>query len=325
MNRIAERDETRPESLPARTVAVVGPTGSGKSALALRLAERCGGEIVSTDSLQVYRGLDIGTAKPSPAERARVPHHLIDVADPDEAFSAGSYVRQARAVLERLAAAGRTAILCGGTGLYYRALTEGLAEVPEIPEAVRGAVAARMRSLGAPALHEELAALDPQAAARLHPRDSQRIARALEVVLATGRSLSAFQQARPFRAAPENLMLVGLAWERVALYERLNGRVLTMLEQGWVDEVRGLLARGYAPNLKPLRAIGYREIVALLEGRLPRERLAEEIARATRRYAKRQWTWFRNQARVLWAPPEAEERIGDAVERFLRPGSGPGA
>ena len=313
-----------PSPLPARCLAVVGPTGSGKSELAIRLAERFGGEILNTDSLQVYSGLDIGTAKPEAAERARVPHHLLDLAAPDQPFSAGDFVREARRVLAELAARERVAILCGGTGLYFRALLQGISDIPPVPQAVRAEVAARLKRLGAPALHAELSRADPDAAARIHPHDAQRIARALEVYAATGRRLSAFQAAQPFRAVPgltepgptqaRQVLSVGCFWERAELYRRLDARVERMLERGLIEEARALLARGYGAELKPLRSIGYLEAVAHVQGRLPLAAVAPAIQLRTRHYAKRQTTWFKRHPDIFWAAP------GDfaAVERRVR-------
>jgi tRNA dimethylallyltransferase len=332
---LAERRERLSSGAPTLPplVAVLGPTASGKSALALALAEALDGEIISADSLQVYRGLDIGTAKPSLAERARVPHHLLDVAEPDEPYSVGRYVDDARAALANIAARGRAPILCGGTGLYYRALLFGLAHVPAVPHAVQAAVDARVAGLvateGAPAAHAALARVDPEAAARVHPHDAGRIARALGVYEATGQPLSAWRRAQPFGAgfgtAPASgsaaVLAVGLAWERAALYARVNDRVREMLARGWIEEVAGLLARGYDPRLKPLRAIGYAEIVQHLrpdEGeRLPAETLAERIAQRTRHYAKRQLTWFRRHPELRWAAPEDAGRLQDEARKFL--------
>jgi tRNA dimethylallyltransferase len=310
-------DAAGPEAPCAPLIAVVGPTGSGKTELALRLAERFGGEIVNTDSLQVYRYLDIGTAKPDAAERARVPHHLLDVVDPDEPFSAGEYVRAARRALADLARRGRVAILCGGTGLYFRALMQGIAEIPPVPPAVRDAVAARLATLGPETLHAELARVDPASAARIHPRDAQRIARALEVAQATGRPLSAYQAQQPFRSAARGVLSVGTAWERAALYRRLDARVDEMLRRGLVAEVEGILARGFSPEAKPLKAIGYLEAVAWLQGRLPREELAAAIQLRTRHYAKRQVTWFKRHPEVQWAVPGEQDRVLREVEVFL--------
>jgi tRNA dimethylallyltransferase len=304
-------------------VAVVGPTASGKSGLALELAEAVGGEIVNTDSLQVYRHFDIGTAKPTPAERARVPHHLIDVAEPNEPYSAGRYVEDASAVLAGIVARGRVPILCGGTGLYYRALTQGLADIPPVPAPVLAALEARLAAEGSAALHAELARVDAAAAASIHPNDPLRIARALAVFESAGRPLSDYRQERPFRAGAGRLLAVGLRWERARLYERVNARVRSMLAAGWAQEVRGLLACGYGPTLKPMRAIGYRELAAWLlaggdpEGGVP-EALAEDIAQRTRRYAKRQLTWFRRHPEVRWVPPGQAAALQAAVRDFVR-------
>jgi tRNA dimethylallyltransferase len=304
-------------------VAVVGATASGKSGLALELAEAVGGEIVNTDSLQVYRHFDIGTAKPTAAERARVPHHLIDVAEPDEPYSAGRYVEDASAVLAGIVARGRVPILCGGTGLYYRALTQGLADIPPVPAPVLAALEARIAVEGSAALHAELARVDAAAAASIHPNDPLRIARALAVFESAGRPLSDYRQERPFRAGAGRLLAVGLRWERARLYERVNARVRSMLAAGWAQEVRGLLAGGYGPALKPMRAIGYRELAAwLLAGGDPEdgvpEALAEDIAQRTRRYAKRQLTWFRQHPEVRWAPPGQAAALQAAVRDFVR-------
>jgi tRNA dimethylallyltransferase len=302
---------------PAPLVAVVGPTGSGKTELALQIAERFGGEIVNTDSLQVYRSLDIGTAKPDASERTRAPHHLLDVVNPDEAFSAGDYVRAARRVLEDLAARSKLAVLCGGTGLYFRALMQGIADIPEIPADVRLAVAARMQASGPPALHAELARRDPASAQRIEPNDRQRIARALEVLEATGRPLSVYQAEQPFSAQMPGVLSVGFAWERANLYRRLDARVEQMIARGLIDEVQGVLDHGYSPELKPLKAIGYLETIAYLQGRLARDALVPAIQLRTRHYAKRQVTWFKRHPEVVWCPPQDSRALLERIERFV--------
>ena len=304
-----------PNPLPP-LVAVTGPTASGKSELALYLAGHLGGEILNTDALQVYRGFDIGTAKPSREEQSRIPHHLLDCVEPDEAYSAGRYVADARAVLANLTRRGKLPILCGGTGLYFRALFQGLAEIPPVPDPVRQAVAEALAERGSMGLHAELARVDPELAARIHPHDPQRVSRALEVFRATGRPLSAFQRETPFTSSVPEVLFLGVAWERSALYQRIDQRVEAMLAQGWVEEVRGLLARGLEDTLKPFQAIGYREIAQMLRGERSAEGLAEAIARRTRQYAKRQLTWFRGQPGIDWHPPGAEKQILAAAARF---------
>ncbi|HEX9842030.1 MAG TPA: tRNA (adenosine(37)-N6)-dimethylallyltransferase MiaA [bacterium] len=305
-----------------RLVAVVGATASGKSGLALALAEALGGEIVNSDSMQVYWGFDVGTAKPGAAERARVPHHLIDVAAPDEVYSAGRYVAEARAAIADIVARERVPILCGGTGLYYRALLFGLAPIPSVPGAVQARVEARVAASGSAAAHAQLAQVDAAAAAAIHPNDPLRVARALGVYEGTGRPLSDYRRAQPFRPAPAAVLAVGLRWERAALYARIDRRVREMLAAGWIEEVQGLLARGYGPELKPMQAIGYREIAQWLGAGGPREELealAGRIAQRTRQYAKRQLTWFRQHAEVRWVEPGAREAVIEAARNFLLP------
>ena len=312
----AEIPSAREEPVAVR-VAVVGPTASGKSQLAVRLAEAFGGEIITTDSMQVYRHLDIGTAKPPPEMRNRAPHHLLDRVNPDESYSAGDYVSDASAILKRLHRERKPALLCGGTGLYFRALLSGLARIPPVPPEVRARVLAMKDTQGLAACYAELERWDPQGAAALNPSDSARVMRALEVFLATGRPLHEFQHRRPFRADAPNVLSVGLNWGRAALYQRINRRVEEMLEDGWVAEVKNILAMGYGRHLKPLGAIGSREICELLAGERDERGLAEAIAQRTRRYAKRQLTWFRKHPGVLWCKPGEEAGIMVRVKQFL--------
>jgi len=306
-----------PSANAAKIIAVVGPTGSGKSALALALAQRLGGEILNTDSLQVYRGLDIGTAKPTAQERALVPHHLLNRVTPDEIYSAGTYAREAGVVLDRLAAQGRPAILCGGTGLYFRALLEGLAHIPPVSDQAKAQAQALLQAEGAPGLHRQLAQMDPPGAARLHPHDTARLLRALEVLYTTGKPLWTFYVEAATPGRPEPVLQLGLDWERAVLYQRINQRVEAMLAAGWVEEVQGLLAQGYSPNLKPLQAIGYREICQMLAGQMAPQALAPAIMQRTRHYAKRQLTWFRANPAIVWAPPLAQDLLLAQAEAFI--------
>lgn len=301
-------------------VAVVGPTASGKSELALELAEAFNGEIITTDSLQVYRHLDIGTAKPTRKQQARAPHHLLDRVNPDEPYSAAAYAADGAATIAKLHGAGRLPILCGGTGLYFRALLFGLAEVPDIPAKVRKQVAGLQAAQGQAGCRAELERLDPPGSAALHPNDSARTMRALEVLLATGKPLRVYQRRKPPPLRAGNVLSVGPAWERAALYGRINRRVGQMLEAGWVDEVRDILEMGYTLDLKPLQSIGYREIGELLQSKREHAGLAGDIAQRTRHYAKRQLTWFRKHPGVFWAEMEDRQKIHERVQIFLKTG-----
>jgi len=304
----------------SRLIAIVGPTASGKSDLALDIASRLGGEIVSCDSRQVYRGLDIGSAKPTPEERRLVPHHLLDVVDPDQPFSAADYARLARQALVGIAARGRLSLVVGGTGLYLRALLDGLFEGPARDPDLRRRLEAIAERGGGARLFALLGRADPQTAARLHVRDRVRVIRALEVFRCTGRPISSHQAVPPLPLQGFERLVLGLCPARPALRRRVEARTSRMIEAGLLSEVSGLLARGYPAGLPPLQAIGYRQAVAVLEGRLPRERLEAEIVTATMRYAKRQMTWFRHQTRPIWCP-DCQAALG-RVEAWLGPAGG---
>jgi len=295
----------------AALVAIVGPTASGKSALALRLARERSGEIVSCDSLQVYRGLDVGSAKATRAERAEVEHHLLDVAEPGEVFSAADYARLARAALDAVRARGRLPIVAGGTGLYLRALLVGLFEGPPRDEALRRRLEALGERFGDERLHRLLGRVDPVAARRIGPRDRVRVVRALEVYRATGRPISQEQGrgSEPLRGY--RTLLVGLDPGRDALRLAVLARTRRMLEAGLIDEVRGLVSRGLDPLARPLQAIGYRQALSVLRGEMTVEEAESAIVTATMRFAKRQMTWFRHQADVQWfaRADEAHEAV----------------
>jgi tRNA dimethylallyltransferase len=309
------------ESGAAALVAVVGPTGSGKSDLALHLAEACGGEIVNCDSLQVYRHFDIGTAKVLPDERRGIPHHLIDVLDPDEIFTAGEYARRARAVLEEITGRGRLPVVAGGTGLYLRACLEGLFAGPPRDEPLRLRLAERQaRRPGS--LHRLLTRFDPPAAARIHAGDVQKLIRALEVCLVTRRPLSSWFAERRERLEGYRVLRLGLDPPREALYRRLDERCSRMFDSGLVDEVRRILALGYAPTIKPLESHGYRQALQVLQGELVIEEALSCARRNTRRYAKRQWTWFRREPGIVWLrgfgeDPGVREAAVRSVAEFL--------
>jgi len=298
-------------------LVIVGPTGVGKSALGLRLAGWLGGEIVSADALQAYRGLDIGTAKPTQEERAAVPHHLIDILEPYEEFSAGEFARRARHVIAEIERSHGIAVVVGGSGLYLRALLDGLSPIPAVQPSVREDLRQRLQRQGLPALLEELRDVDPASAARLRPGDTQRVLRALEVSISTGRPLSAWISDRPVGEPGLEAVRVGLTLERSLLYDRVAHRVHRMIEAGWVEEVEQLLSQGLSPHLPAFQAIGYRQLAAHLTGELSLEDAIEETIRATRRFAKRQLTWFRKEKEITWFSAEDLEATSQTIRSFL--------
>jgi len=287
---------------PGKVAVLVGPTAVGKTAVALNLAEALGTEIVNADSMQVYRELDIGTAKPTAAERARVRHHLVDVVAPDEPYDAARYAREARKTITDLHRRGVPPLVVGGTGLYIKALLSGLFRQDEAVREVRPRLARELADHGLPALLARLESLDPATAQRLAPGDTYRILRALEVVEATGHPISELHAAHNFRDRPYQTLKLGLDLPREELYRRIEDRVESMLAQGWLEEVRRLL-KHYPPGIKPLQALGYRHLVAHLESRLSLPETAELTKTETRRYAKRQLTWFRADPEVRWFHP----------------------
>jgi tRNA dimethylallyltransferase len=279
---------------------VLGPTGSGKSDLSLCIARSLGGEIVNCDSLQVYRGFDIGTAKVPTAERQRVPHHLIDIVEPTDLFTAGDYARVAQAAIREISARGKTVVLVGGTGFYLRGLLEGLSPGPARDDILRARLLNK-EQVRPGRLHQILARLDPVSAARIHPNDKNKTMRALEVRLLEGAPVSSmFERGR----APLSGFLpvkIGLDPPRELLYARLNERAQRMFEIGGLaDEVRRLLSAGVPPEAKPFESLGYKQVLLMLQGRITREQALESTQLETRRYAKRQLTWFRKEQAVQW-------------------------
>lgn len=281
-------------------LGVVGPTATGKSELALALARGLDGEIINCDAMQVYRGLDIGTAKVTPSARAGIPHHLIDVVDVDEFFSAGRFQQLARVKLAEIKGRGKIPILVGGTGFYLRTLLRGIFAGPGRDENLRGRFQRINTRRGPAPLHRILARHDPEAAGRIGPRDHQRVARALEVLILTGRPLSRHFQTdeQELRGFAPRIYCLNLP--RPLLYERINQRVKNMMAAGWVEEVRGLLAAGVSPRAKGLEAIGYRQITASLRGEINLDETVARIQQETRRFAKRQLTWFRKEKDLVW-------------------------
>ena len=280
-------------------IVVVGPTAAGKSEVAVRLALQLSAEVISADSVQVYRGFDVGTGKVSVEEMRGVAHHLLDVVDPHEPFSAARFVELADYAIARISGRGKRVVVAGGTGLYVRALLRGLFEAPPRDEQLRQEHRRLSAELGTPALHRRLVEVDPEAAARINENDLVRISRALEVFAQTGEPISRLQQAHR-RAEPRYAaMTLGLAPPRELLRERIERRVLWMMEQGWLEEVRGLLAAGHGES-HPMGALGYRQLAAHLRGELDLEEAVRQTVRDTRRFARRQMTWFSSEPDIQW-------------------------
>ncbi len=303
---------------PARLVAIVGPTASGKSTLGMRLAERLGGEVVVCDSTQVYRYFDIGTAKVPPAEQRGIPHHLVDIVEPGEVFTAGEYRRRAIEVLEQIKQRKRVPILTVGTGLYLRALLEGLADAPGRSEELRDRLRKRASERGPEYLHRLLGRLDPPAAGRIAERDTQKVIRAIEIcVLARKPATEVYRAGRPGLPGFEAVK-VGLQPPRDELYRRIDRRVESMVAGGWVDEIRRLLEKGIATSAKPFEFIGYPELVKHLRSEISIERAIQAIQQATRQYAKRQLTWFRKERDVEWFAGFGDSAVVQAsIESYL--------
>jgi len=300
-----------------RIVVLSGPTASGKSSLAMALAREFPVEIINADSLQVYRRFDIGTAKPTVAERAEVPHHLIDVADPDEPYDAGRYVLEAERAIDGIRARGKVPMLVGGTGMYIRALLRGLDSLPSDPR-VREELARRWDAEGGAALHAELAGIDPETSARVHPSDRHRVLRALEIAAVAGVQPSRARAAWSSSEARHGCLFLALWPDREALYGRIDARTEEMFRRGLVDEVRGLLDTGFSRSLKPMMALGYRHAAAHLLDGVPLSETIEAVKRDTRRYAKRQITWLSSEPNLVHSiPGDASRSPGDIVRMYL--------
>jgi len=296
-------------------ILIVGPTAVGKTEIAIQLAERLRGEIVSADSRLFYRGMDIGTAKPTLEERARVPHHLIDIADPDEVLSLAVFQQKAREAIADIHARKKLPFLVGGTGQYVRAVTEGWSPPQVEPDRqLREELEREKEDKGIYWLHEKLKGIDPEAASKIDPRNVRRTIRALEVILTTGRKFSE-QQRRG--ESPYQLITIGLTRPREELYRRVDERIEAMFANGFVEEVRGLLAMGYSPSLPAMSAIGYRECVGVVQGILTEEQAKVQIRRATRVYVRRQANWFKeSDASIQWF--RVEEGVVEEIEKNIR-------
>ena len=314
-----------PSGVRPLAIAIMGPTASGKTAFALDVAERFNGEIVSVDSALVYRGLDVGAAKPTAAEQARVPHHLLDVRDPWQTYSAADFAADARKAMDDIAARGRLPVLAGGTGLYFQALLEGLAAMPPADAALRERIGAEAQQVGWPALHAELARLDPDAGARIHATDPQRIQRALEVFRLTGKPISQWQREAQRERPPFRVLKLVLApADRAVLHARIAQRFDLMLAQDFLEEVRrlralpGMQAVATPLDLPAVRAVGYRQAWEFLDGQGDAQDFRERAIAATRQLAKRQLTWLRGELDARWFDPATDRaRLAQALDLFL--------
>ena len=300
-----------------KIVVILGPTAVGKSALALELAGQLDGEIVNADSQQVYRYMDIGTGKPSMADRKCVRHHLIDVVDPDEEFNAAMFRQLASEAIYQIDERKGNAIVCGGTGLYLKALTRGLFEGPGQDLDIRRNLEKEIEKSGLKSLYERLAEIDPTVTSTIHPNDRLRTIRALEVYQLTGKPISQWQKEHRFQEQPFEALKIGLNCERAELYDRINRRSTDMVAAGFVDEVRELVARGYSLDLKPLRSVGYAQMAKVVRGILTIDAALEEMKQETRRLAKRQLTWFRGDSEIRWFHPTQVSEFLKIVRQFL--------
>ena len=301
-----------------RIICIVGPTASGKSALSVKLAKEIDAEIISADSMQVYRRMDIGTAKPTEEEMGQVTHHLIDIVDPDEEFNADQFRYTASKTIDQIQERGKGVIVAGGTGLYIRALTKGLVDTPEGDAKLREELQLEAERSGRENLHKKLHELDPGAAKRIHPNNVVRVIRAIEVAMKSGKTMSDYQDDHAFGESPYEVMMLGIEIEREELYRRIEKRVDSMMERGLKGEVQKLLDLGYSRDLKPMRGVGYKEMCTHLLDDLPIEDAIDLIKRDSRRYAKRQMTWFRKED-VRWVKPEelAGEEMAGEIMGFL--------
>jgi len=300
-----------------RLIIVSGPTASGKTSLAVELALLFNGEIISADSMQVYRLMDIGTAKPTLEERRGVAHHLIDVVYPDEEYTAARFRTEASNKIKEIAGRGRTVIIAGGTGLYIKALTQGLFSGPEANRELRQELLEVASEKGKEALHEMLKKIDPEGASQIHPNNLNRVIRAIEVYELSGKPISGLQKEHSFSESPYDCLKIGLTVERETLFNAIDCRVDQMLSAGLLEETRALADMGYGYDLKPMCSLGYKEMSGYLNGAHQLEEAVRLIKRNTRHYAKRQITWFRKDTAIKWFNPSEKKNISEAAGRFL--------
>ncbi|MGE5839882.1 MAG: tRNA (adenosine(37)-N6)-dimethylallyltransferase MiaA [Deltaproteobacteria bacterium] len=301
-----------------KVVVIAGPTASGKSGLAVELSLLLQGEIVNADSMQVYRYMDIGTAKPSAWERGAVPHHLLDVVDPDQEFNAALYRSLAVPIIREVLARGKVCFVVGGTGLYIKTLLGGILRCPPVDPALRQKLRDQAEAQGFAALHKRLEELDPESAKRIHPHDRVRVLRSLELIELANKPLSAMLREHRFQDSAFQALKICLQIDREELYHRIDERSVLMAEKGLIEETEDLLARGYSPDLKPMKSLGYRHAVRYLEGHYDREEMVRQLQLDTRRYAKRQLTWFRADPSIRWIDSQRKEHFVDTIASFVR-------
>jgi tRNA dimethylallyltransferase len=305
-------------------VVIVGPTAVGKSRVAVEVAQAFETEVLTADSRQVYRGMDVGTDKPAPEDRQGIPHRLIDLVDPDESFNAGLYRRRAIEEIERLYRDGRLPLVVGGTGLYVRTLLKGLCDAPPADPMIRAALKQEGESQGYDRLYARLVDVDPAAAMRLHPRDGSKVIRALEVYQLSGRRMSEFQQEHGFAQRPFSALIIGLNRDRAALYRRIEERIDQQLAHGLIEETQQLLAQGYQSTSAAMKGLGYRQVTEYLAGKYDADEMVRRFKRDTRHFSKRQMTWFRKEPGILWLTIQESEPVRHTaalvigqVDRFL--------
>jgi tRNA dimethylallyltransferase len=304
------------ETLPT-VIVIAGPTASGKTALALHLAQHVPAEIISADSRQIYKHLNIGTAKPAPRELEMVPHHFIDALEPDRKFNAGDFQEQGRKVIAEILERKKLPVIVGGTGLYVQAVIDGFFEQPEISGEVREQLEKRLTREGQEALYKDLQSVDPESAAAMDATKYRRVIRALEVFYETGTPISEFHRQHDVKKIYD-AKYFGLNWERSKLYERINCRVDKMLANGFLDEVKQLRKMGFDDRFQSLQTVGYKEAYAFLRNEIPKERMIELMKQNTRRFAKRQMTWFRREQRITWFDIAGEDQIPGIAETIIR-------
>jgi len=307
-----------PNIVKPKIIVICGPTALGKTSIAIDLAGTFSSEIINADSMQIYRYMDIGTAKPTPDEQSCAAHHMIDLVDPDEHFDARQFAEMAHKKIIKLHARGVTPFVVGGTGLYIKALVHGLFKSGQADPRIRERLQEQARICGSDFLHQRLSMHDPDTAERIHPNDTYRIIRALEVHELTGKTIAVLQSEHGFKDNRFRILKIGLHISREALYDRINHRVDAMIDSGFLDEVKGLLNMGYLDDLKSMQSIGYRHLVDFIKGRCSWDEAMRTLKRDTRRYAKRQLTWFKADPEIVWREPGQLKEIRQLIKKFLQ-------